>query len=136
VCDPLNVIHDVPDETVQAHVDPVVTVMLPVPPPGGTVMVRGETENVHDAAASVTTKLLPAIVSVADRDCIVVLDAAAYPTLPEPLPVAPLTIVTHDAALVALQLHPALVVTVTVTLPPFAASELLVGEIVNAQGAA
>ena len=134
--DPLNVIHDVPEETVQAHVDNVVTVMLPVPPPGGTVTVRGDTEKVHDAAASLTTKLSPAIVSVADRNCVVVLDAAVNPTLPEPLPVAPLVIVTHDAPLDALQLHPAIVVTVTVPLPPLAASELLVGEIVNAQGAA
>lgn len=134
--EPLNVIHDVPDETVQAHVDNVVTVMLPVAPSGGTVTVRGDTENVHDAAASLTTKLLPAIVSVAERDCVVVLDAAVNPTLPEPFPVAPLVIVTHDAPLDAVQLHPAIVVTVTVPLPPLAASEVPVGEIVNAQGAA
>ena len=134
--EPLKVIHDVPDETVQAHVDNVVTVMLPVAPSGGTVTVRGATENVHEAAASLTTKLLPAIVSVADRDCVVVLDAAVNPTLPEPVPVAPLVIVTHDAPLDALQLHPAIVVTVTVPPPPLAASEVPVGEIVNAQGAA
>ena len=55
VREPLNVIHDVPDETVQAHVDDVVTVMLPVAPSGGAVTVRGDTENVHEAAASLTT---------------------------------------------------------------------------------
>jgi hypothetical protein len=136
VRDPPNVIQDVPDEVVQAHVDCVVTVIVPVAPLGGTVTVSGETENVHDAAASLTTKLLPAIVSVADRDCVVGLDAAVNPTLPEPLPVAPLVIVTHEAPLAALQLHPAIAVTVTVPLPPLAASEVLVGEIVNAQGAA
>jgi hypothetical protein len=43
-------------------------------------------------------------------------------------------IVTHDAPLDALQLHPAIVVTVTVPLPPVAASELPAVEIVNAQG--
>lgn len=134
--EPLKVIHDVPDETVQAHVDNVVTVMVPVAPSGGTVTVRGDTENVHEAAASLITKLLPAIVSVADRDCVVVLDAAVNPTLPEPVPVAPLVIVTHDAPFDALQLHPAIVVTVTVPLPPLAASEVPAGEIVNAQGAA
>ena len=136
VRDPLNVIQDVPDEVVQAHVDSVVTVMVPVAPPGGTVTVRGDTENVHDAAASLTTKLLPAIVSVADRDCVVVLDAAVNPTLLEPLPVAPLVIVTHDAPLVALHAHPAVVVTETMLLPPVAANDLLVGESVNPHGAA
>lgn len=135
VLEPLNVIQDVPDEAVQAHVESVVTVMVPVAPPGGAVTVRGETEYVHVAPASLTTKLWPAIVSVADRDCVVVLDAAVNPTLPEPLPVAPLVIVTHDAPLVALHVHPAVVVTETVPLPPFAASDMLVGEIVKLHGA-
>ena len=55
------------------------------------------------ALASVIVKLLPAIVSVAVLVCDVVLDAAVNVTLPEPLPVAPLVIVTHDAPLVAVQ---------------------------------
>ena len=86
--------------------------------------------------ASVITKLLPAIVSVAVLVCDVVFDAAVNVTLPEPLPVAPLVIVTHDAPLVAVQLQPAVVVTVTVPLPPPGANDWLVGEIVNAQGTA
>ena len=123
-----------PDEAVQVHVDCVVTVMLPVAPPAAALMVNGETANVHDAPASVTTKLFPAIVRVALRDCVLVLAAAVNPTLPEPLPLAPLVIVTQDAPLVAVQLHPLLVVTVTVLLPPVAVKERLVGEIVYAQG--
>jgi hypothetical protein len=98
-------------------------------------MVSGTTENVH-AAGSVTRKLFPAIVSVAVLATAVVLAAAVNPTLPELVPLAPLEIVTHDALLVAVQLHPAVVVTVTVPLPPAADSAWLVGEIAYAQGAA
>jgi hypothetical protein len=134
VRDPLTVIHDAPVVTVQAQVDDVVTAMVPVAPPGGAVTVNGETVNVQDAAASVTVKLLPAIVSVALLVAVVVFNAAVNLTLPEPLPVAPLVIVTHEAPLVAVQLHPAVVVTVTVPLPPDPASDWLVGEMVNAQG--
>jgi len=129
----LKVIQDVPDEAVQLHVDGVVTVTAPVPPPGGTVTVRGDTENVHGAPASLITKLLPAIVSVADRDCVVPLDAATYPTVPGPLRFAPSGIVTHDAVLDALHVQPLAVVTETVPLLPPAASDTLVGEIVNPQ---
>ena len=88
------------------------------------------------ALAWVITKLLPAIVSVAVLVCDVELDAAVNVTLPEPLPVAPLEIVTHDAPLVAVQVQPAVVVTVTVPLPPPGANDWLVGEIANAQGTA
>ena len=83
---PVSEIHAVPDDdVVQAHVDSVVTLMLPVAPPGGTVTVSGATVYVHVAACSVTPKLLPAIVNVAVLDCVVELDAAVIPTLPEPV---------------------------------------------------
>ena len=95
-------------------------------------MVRGLTVNVQAAAASVTVNVLPAIVSVADLADVAVLAAAVYPTLPLPLPLAPLVIVTHDAALVAVQVHPLVVVTVTVPVPPVAVSDRLAGEIVYA----
>ncbi len=93
-------------------------------------MVRGLTVNVQAAAACVTVKVLPAIVSVADLPGVAVLAAAVNPTLPLPLPVAPLEIVTHDAPLVAVQAHPAAAVTVTVPGPPAAGSAWLAGEIV------
>jgi hypothetical protein len=94
------------------------------------------TENVHDALGSVIAKLFPAIVRNAVLPSVVVLGAAVNPTLPEPVPAVPLEIVTHDAPLVAVQLHPEDVVTMTVPLPPAADSDWLVGEIVYAQAVA
>jgi len=88
------------------------------------------------ALASVITKFLPAIVSVAVLVCDVALDAAVNVTRPVPLPVAPLVMVTHDAPLVAVHVQPAVVATVTVPVPPLGASDWLVGEIANAQGTA
>jgi hypothetical protein len=78
---------------------------------------------VQVAACSVTTKLLPAIVSVAVLDCVVEFDAAVIPTLPEPVRAVPFEIVTHAEPLVALQPQLALVVTFTVVLPPAAAKD-------------
>jgi hypothetical protein len=123
VRDPVTVIHEAVALTVQAHVDDVVTAMVPVDPPGGAVIVSGETVNVQGAPACVRTKLLPAIVSVALRVCVLAFDEAVNPTLPDPVPFAPLVIVTHDAPLAAVQLHPAVVATATVPAPPAAASD-------------
>lgn len=114
----------------------VVTVIVPVPPPGGIVRMTGLTVNVHEELGSVTTNVRPAIVSVADRAVDVVLPAAVNPTLPEPVPLAPVRMVTHDALLVAVQLQPAPAVTITVPMPPEAARDWLAGEIVNEHGAA
>jgi hypothetical protein len=75
-------------------------------------------------------------VSVADLAAVVVFDAAANPTVPPPVPVPAPEIVSHDAPLVAVQLHPAAVVTTTRPLPPLADSDWLIGEIVNEHGAA
>lgn len=136
VVDPVSVIHEAVVDEAQAHVNCVVTVIVPVPPLAGTVTMSGVTENAHDALGSVTAKPFPAIDSMAVLESVVVLDAAVNPTLPEPVPLAPLEIVTHDAPLVAVQLHPEVVVTVTVALPPVADSDWLVGEIVYEQGAA
>jgi hypothetical protein len=114
----------------------VVTVIVPVPPAAGAMTRSGVTVNVHETLGSVTTNALPAIVSVAERAVDDPLAAPVNPTLPEPVPVAPLVIVTHDAPLVAVQVHPADVVTITVPLPPLAENDWLVGEIVNEHGAA
>ena len=121
-----------------AHVQPdcVVTVIVPLPPDCATVRASGLTVNVHAAAASVTVNVFPAIVTVPDRVAVAVFAAAVNPTLPAPLPLAPLEIVTHDVAVVAVQPQPVVVVTVTVPLPPAAGSDWLTGEIVNEQDAA
>ena len=51
------------------HVQPgcVVTVIVPDVPAGGAVMSDGVTVNMHVPLASVTVKVFPAIVIVADR---------------------------------------------------------------------
>ena len=95
VPEPVNVIHAAAVDDVQAQADCVDTVIVPLPPPGGRVTMRGVTANVHDALGSVTMKVLPAIVSVAVRGEVVVLAVAVKRTLPGPVPVAPLPIVTH-----------------------------------------
>ena len=124
-------------EDVHAHPACVVTVKVPVVvPPAGIVTRDGVTENVHDALGSVTTKVWPAIVSVAERALVVVFAAAVKVMLPEPDRPVPLEIVTHVAPLVALQLHPTPVVTLTLLLPPLAAIASPSGEIVKLHGAA
>ena len=119
-----------------AHPDSVVTAIEPVLPGCVALMVRGLTVNVHDAATCVTVNVLPAIVSVADLPTVVTLAAAVNPTLPLPLPVAPLVIVTHDAPLVPVQLHPAVVVTATVPVPPVAGTAWVAAEMVYTHAAA
>ena len=129
-------IHEPVVDDVQAHPDCVVTVNVPVAPVPGIETMSGLTENVHDALGSVTTKVLPAIVSVADLAAAVVFAPAVKLTLPAPMRPVPLEMVTHDAPLVAVQAHPAPVVTETMLLPPLTDSAMLVGEIVYEQGAA
>ena len=129
VPDPASVIHDPVVDDVQAHVDEVVTVMVPLPPAGIITMRTGDTANVHAALGCVTTKLRPAIVSVALRADDVVLAAAVKPEEPAPVPLPP-EIVTQDAPLVAVQPHPLDVVTVTVPPPPAADIAMFAGEIV------
>jgi hypothetical protein len=114
------VTQDADVEIVQAQPAAVVTVIVPAPPPGDAVTRSGATAKEHDALGSVTTKLLPAMVSVALLAAVVVFAAAAKLTVPNPVRFVPLEIVTHDALLVALHVQPADVVTVTKLLPPAA----------------
>ena len=136
VADPATEIHEAAVDDAQPHVNCVVTAIVPVPPPAGTVTLSGVTEKLHDTLGSVTRKLLPAITRKAVLPSVVVLAAAVNPTLPEPVPAAPLEIVTHVAPLVAVQLHPGVVVTLTVPLPPAADSDRLAGVIAYAQDVA
>lgn len=59
--------------------------------------------------------------------------ATLKPVVPEPVPLAPLVTVTHDTPLTDVQPHPDVVVTATEPVPPDAATDWLVGEIVKAQ---
>ena len=88
------------------------------------------------AAASVIVKARPAIVSVAVRESVSVLAPALYATVPDPVPLAPLVMVTHVDPLDAAQLQFDDVVTVTVPVPPVAGSVALAGAIVNVHVAA
>jgi hypothetical protein len=67
---------------------------------------------------------------------VVVFEAAVKVMLPEPVRPVPLEIVTHAAPLVALQLHPRPVVTLTLLVPPPAAIASPADEIVKVQAAA
>jgi hypothetical protein len=134
--DPVTVIHEAVVDDVQAHPACVVIVMVPVPPAADSVIRIGLAENVHDAPGSLTTKLRPAIVRVADRAVVPEFACAVNETVPEPVPLEPPEIVTHDAPLTAVQVHSGVVVTVTVPLPPVAGSDAPPGSIVNEQAAA
>ena len=64
------------------------------------------------------------------RDEVTVFVATEYPTVPLPLPLAPLVIVSQLALLVAVQPQPLVVVTPTVAAPPLAVGVALVGDTV------
>jgi len=76
VPEPVTVTHAAFDDVVQAQLDAVVIVSVPVEPPGAAVISDGEIENVHDALGSLTVNDRPAIVRVVDRPVVPVFDAA------------------------------------------------------------
>lgn len=76
----------------------------------------------------------PATVSTPERDWVFGFAVNEYVTVPEPVPLAPLVIDIHDTALEAVQLHPAVVVTVTVPVPAAPVTEAAVGETVKTHG--
>ena len=81
-----------------------------------------------------TVNVWPAIVSVPWRVCVAVFAVAENVTMPPPVPLAPVLIVSHPGALlVAVHAQPAVVVTVEEPLPPPATIEALVGVIEYAQ---
>ena len=94
-------------------------------------------ENAHDAAASVTLNVCPPMVNVPVRCDVFGLALALKFTVPLPLPLVPLVIVSQeDALLLAVQLQPPGAVTLVDPVPPAAANDWLVGEIANVQVAA
>lgn len=127
--------HCTDEVDVHAHPAWVVTVSVPPLPAAATETRSGDTVYVH-TPAWFTVNILPATVKVADRAAEPVLAATVNPVAPEPLPEAPLVIVTQDAPLDAVQAQPAVVVTATEPDAPPAATDRLVGEIENEQAAA
>ena len=122
-----------------AQPDAAVTVLLPVPPSAAKDRLVGEIElaqPVPAAAACVTLKVAPAIVNVPERLVVAVLAATLKPTLPLPVRAAPLVTVIQEAWLTAVHAQPPPVVTVLVPVPPAAANDALVGEVLNVQLAA
>jgi hypothetical protein len=82
-------------------------------------------------------KVTPPIVSAALRALLVVFAATLKPTLPGPLPVAPLVTVSQAALLAAVHAHPVGVVTLTLELPPAdaAANDVAPSEVVQTTAA-
>ena len=72
------------------------------------------------AAAWLTVNVCPAIVAVPVRALVTVFAATESATVPLPLPLAPLVIVSHEALLVAVQEQPARLVTATLFASPAA----------------
>ena len=122
---------------VHAHVDPVVTVLLPEPPAEVNDRVVGEMDMVHPVGAlCVTANVVPAIVRLPVRLVVPVLAATLNPTVPEPEPDAPLVRVIQEVLLLADQAHPDAAVTVLLPVPPSSANVAVVGETLNVQLAA
>ena len=107
-----------------------------MPPAATTDKLFDEIANVHPAAACVTVNVWPATVSVPLRGDVLVLADALKPTLPLPLPLAPLVTVSHPVLLLTpVQVHPVGAVTFVepVVLP--AAIDWLGGEMEYVHGA-
>jgi hypothetical protein len=85
--------------------------------------------------ACVIVTVCPAMVIVPTR-ALPVLAATPRVTVPFPVPVRPVETVIHESLLVALQLHPLLVVTVIVVVPPLPAIAREPGETSITHGAA
>ncbi len=103
------------------HGQPAGAVMLvdPVPPVAATDRLLAESVNVHPTPACVTVSVCPATVSVPTRCVVLAFPDALKPTVPAPLPVAPLVTVNQPVSLLT-EVHeqPAGAVTVV---EPFAA---------------
>jgi len=109
---------------------PAVTVEAPVPPEAAADMVVDDSANVQPAPACVTVKTWPAIVIVPTRCDVLAFDAAEKPTVPLPVPDAPLVTVSHETLLLTLvHAQPAGAVIVVDPVPPVDTTVWLVGEI-------
>src|SRR5690349_12499774 len=95
-----------------------VTPLEPVPPAAVKDCVLGEIAGEQVAAACVTVKVAPAIVSVPVRLDATVFAATLKPTVPLPDPVAPLVTVIQEALLAAVHAQPVATVTPLLPVPP------------------
>ena len=118
-------------DAVHAQPFAVRTSNVPPPPPGGTVAESGDRVIVQPCPWF-TVKVRPAIVSVPDLLGPLVA-ATVKLTVPFPLPAVPDVTVIHEALGVAVHAQPDAAVTATVALPPAAATDLVSGEMLNAQ---
>jgi hypothetical protein len=113
------------------HAQPAVVVTLtePTPPDRSIRCDEGAMEYEHESAGAAwfTVKVCPATVSVPVR-ALPVLAATLNPTEPPPLPLAPEVIESHEALLLAVHAHPAVVVTATLPLDALSETFWLVGE--------
>ena len=119
----------------QAQPAPDVTFVEPVPPAAPTDKLFAEIAKVQPAAACVTVNVSSATVNVPLRCDVLVLADALKPTLPLPLPVAPLVTVSHPVLLTPLQVHPAGAVTFVEPVALPAAIDWLGGEMEYVHGA-
>ena len=130
----LIVIQDALLVAVHAHPAAAVTETVVLPTPAPTLAVVGEIVGAHGVPAWVTVKVVPAIVSVPLRLVVPPLGAAVNVTVPEPVPDAPVLIVIHAALLTAVQTQPVPTVTVLLPVPPPAAIDCDVGEMLGVHG--
>jgi hypothetical protein len=122
----LNVTHEAGLVAVQLHVAPAVTAIVPVADAAPTDALAGEMLYPHPAAC-VTVTACPATVSTPDLREVVGFAVKEYDTVPDPVPLAPVVIVIHETALLAVHVHPAWVVTDTLPVPAVAAAVAAVG---------
>jgi hypothetical protein len=115
---------------VQLHAAAVVTVALPEPPAAAEPSEVGDTANVQGggAPAWVTETVWPATMRIPVRGEAAVFGSIENATVPLPIPLTPVVIVSQESLLVAVQLQPAAVVTLALVAPPFAAVLTAIGE--------
>jgi hypothetical protein len=118
VAPPVTVSHDALLVAVDVHPAGACIAKLPEPPATATLADVGEIAKEHEMPASVTVKVLPAIVTVPLREELVLLAATPICTVPLPDPEPPDVTVIHDALLVAVRLHPLVAVTAMLADPP------------------
>jgi hypothetical protein len=121
------VIHGTPLDADHEQPAPAVIPTLFLAPPAGTLTFGGDSV-IEQPLAWLTVNAWPPIVSTADRATLVVA-AAAYWTVPLPLPFAPAVTVSQDALLLAVHGQPSPAVTATLPEPPADGTLAAVGAI-------
>jgi hypothetical protein len=109
---------------VQAQPAGAVTVVEPLVRLALTAWLAGLIAYVQGAAACVTVRVCPPIVSVPVRCAVLALAVALYATDPPPLPLAPLVTVSHDVLLLTpVHAQPVGAVTAVEPVPPAATTD-------------